>query len=80
MPDEHGGLARAVSELGDVQQQDWAKAAIDHLQPEDHHHQEHEVLERENRSERDAAAFARLPGCARDGSVYINVTIRNAPA
>ena len=53
-PETERDLRVRMPSLLDVQRQHRAEAAIDELQPEDHGHHQHEVLEREHVAERDA--------------------------
>ena len=48
------------AELGDIERQHRAEAAVDELQAEDDRHQQHEVLEREHVAERDALLGRRV--------------------
>ena len=59
MPETSGTLRRRRAELPDVERQDRPEAAIHELEPEDHAHQQHEILERQDVAEGDALGGAR---------------------
>ena len=67
-PDTSGTRSGVTPSRADVERQHRAEAAVDELQPEDHGHQQHEVLERQHVPERDRvrrrASPVGLPRCA----------------